>query len=42
MVNIKKYSAKKGTAKKSVTRGKTKEVDAFACGCCRPIVTVDD
>jgi hypothetical protein len=42
MANIKKDRAKKGTAKRSVTRGKTKAVDAFACGCCERIVVVDD
>ena len=39
MANIKIYRGKKGTAKKSATRGKTKVVDTFACGFCRPIVT---
>jgi hypothetical protein len=24
------------------TRGKARAVDTFACGCCRPIVAVDD
>ena len=42
MNNIKKNRAKKGTAKRSATRGKTKVVDTFACGCCTPVVTVDD
>ena len=42
MANLKNYKTKKGTAKKSATRGKTKAVDTFACGCCRPIVAVDD
>ena len=42
MANIKKNREKKGTAKKSATGGKTKVVDTFACGCCRPIVAVDD
>jgi hypothetical protein len=42
MANIKKDRAKKGTAKKSATRGKTKVVEAFACECCEPIVAVDD
>ncbi len=42
MANIKEYRAKKGTAKKLATRGRKKGADTFACGCCRPIVTVDD
>ena len=42
MANIKKNRANKGTAKRSATREKTKVVDTFACGCCTPIVTVDD
>ncbi len=42
MANIKKYSGKKGRGKQSASRGKTKVFDAFACGCCSPIVTVDD
>jgi hypothetical protein len=42
MANNKKYGARKVTPKKSAIRRKTKEVDTFACGCCRPIVTVDD
>jgi len=42
MANTKKYSGKKGTAKKSATRGKTKVVDTFACGFCVPIVMIDD
>ena len=42
MANIKKYGAKKGTAKKSAAREKTKVVETFACGFCRPVVTVDD
>jgi hypothetical protein len=42
MANIKKGREKKGKAKKSATKGKTKMVDAFACGYYEPIVTVDD
>ena len=42
MNNIKKNRAKKGTAKRSATREKTKVLDTFECGYCRPIVTVDD
>ena len=40
MANIKKYSAKKRMAKKSASKGKT--IDTLACGCCGPIVRVDD
>ncbi len=42
MGNIKKYTAKKGTAKKSATRGKRKVIDTLAFGGCRLIVTTDD
>jgi hypothetical protein len=42
MANTKKYIEKKRTAKKSATRVKTRVVDTFACGCCTPIVTVDE
>jgi hypothetical protein len=42
MANTKKYRGKKGTEKKSASRGKTKVVDTFECGFCRPIVTVDE
>ncbi len=42
MEKIKKDSVKKGTVKKSATRGKTKIDDTFDCGCCSPVDTVDD
>ena len=42
MANIKKSGAKKETAKRSATRGKTKGVDTLACEFSRPIVMVDD
>jgi hypothetical protein len=42
MASINKYRGKKGTPRKSATRGKAKVVDTFACGCCTPIVTIDD
>ena len=42
MDNIKKHGAKKGTAKKSVSREKPKVDDTFECGCCGPVDTVDD
>ena len=42
MDNIKKYGAKKGTAKKSASREKAKVDDTFECGCCSSVDTVDD
>ncbi|MCG6536161.1 MAG: hypothetical protein L7F78_16045 [Syntrophales bacterium LBB04] len=42
MENVKRNRANKGAAKKSATMGKTKVDETFACGCCRPIVTVDE
>jgi hypothetical protein len=42
MANIKKYREKKGIAKKSASREKTKIDDIFDCGCCIPVDTVDD
>ncbi len=42
MANVKRYRAKKGTTRKLATRRKTKVIDTFAYGCCRPIVGVDN
>jgi hypothetical protein len=42
MANIKKYREKKGIAKKSASREKTKIDATFDCGCCIPVDTVDD
>jgi hypothetical protein len=39
---VKKASAKKGTAKKTASRGKTKAGDAYACEVCGLAVTVDE
>jgi hypothetical protein len=42
MANIKIYREKKGIAKKSASREKTKIEDTFDCGYCIPVDTVDD
>ena len=42
MANIKKDRAKKKITKKLTTGAKTNAADTFACGCCEPVVMVDD